>query len=93
MTNPNSVKSFIGCYKISRIVQGLGTWYVYRQGDSLACKEMDYKDADVFAFYLGETLALVQTGGPVDMVRIAKDVLSSRQDGIPHSGRSGIFEA
>lgn len=57
MTNPNSVKSFIGCYKIVKPVQELGNWYLYRQGDSLACKEMDYKDAGVFAFYLGETFA------------------------------------
>jgi hypothetical protein len=38
-------------------------------------------------------LALVQIGGPVEAFRIAKDILSSRQDGIPHSGCSGIFEA
>jgi len=37
--------------------------------------------------------ALVQIGDRVDVFRIAKDVLSSRQDGIPRSGRSGIFEA
>jgi hypothetical protein len=37
--------------------------------------------------------ALVQIGGPVEAFRIAKDILSSRQDGIPHSGCSGIFEA
>jgi hypothetical protein len=38
-------------------------------------------------------LALVQIGGPVDVFRIAKYIVSNRQDGIPHSGRSGIFEA
>jgi hypothetical protein len=37
--------------------------------------------------------ALVQIGGPVEAFRIAKDILSIRQDGIPHSGCSGIFEA
>ena len=41
----------------------------------------------------GAGMALVQIGGLVEVFRIAKDVLSSRQDGIPHSGRSGIFEA
>jgi hypothetical protein len=39
------------------------------------------------------TRALVQIGGLVEAFRIAKDVLSIRQDGIPHSGCSGIFEA
>src|SRR5437879_2667073 len=37
--------------------------------------------------------ALVLIGGPVESFRIANYILSSRQDGIPHSGCSGIFEA
>jgi len=36
---------------------------------------------------------LVQIVGPVEVFRIANDVLWSRQDGIPHSGRCGVFEA
>jgi hypothetical protein len=37
--------------------------------------------------------APVQIGDPIEVFRIAKDILSSRQYGIPDSGRSGIFEA
>ncbi|WP_448724164.1 pentapeptide repeat-containing protein [Pseudomonas farris] len=53
MTDPNYVRSYIGCYSLSKTIKGLGTWFVYRQGNSLACKQMEIKDAAVFAFYVG----------------------------------------
>ncbi|WLG42757.1 pentapeptide repeat-containing protein [Pseudomonas sp. FP1740] len=62
MTNPNAVKTYIGCYYLTIIINygkiGSNTWFAYRQGNSLACELLDddtVKDATLFAFYLGDT--------------------------------------
>lgn len=62
MTNPNAVKTYIGCYYLTIIVNyggiGSNTWFAYRNGNSLACELLDddtEKDATLFAFYLGDT--------------------------------------
>ncbi|MPV67375.1 pentapeptide repeat-containing protein [Burkholderia sp. BE17] len=56
MVDPNSVRSCIGHYSISKTVNGLSTWFVFRQGDTLTCKQMDIKDTGVFVFYAGAPL-------------------------------------
>jgi len=63
MTNPNAVKTYIGCYYLTIIVNwgggiGSSSWFAYRQGNTLACELLDddtEKDATLFAFYLGDT--------------------------------------
>jgi len=61
MTNPNAVKTYIGCYYLTIVISNVfstSTWFAYRQGDSLACKlsdNGDLKDATLFAFYLGDS--------------------------------------
>lgn len=62
MTNPNAVKTYIGCFYLTVTVNyggiGSNTWFAYRNGNSLACELLDddtEKDATLFAFYLGDT--------------------------------------
>ncbi|MBC3345557.1 pentapeptide repeat-containing protein [Pseudomonas sp. SWRI196] len=62
MTDPNAVKTYIGCYYLTITVNyggiGSNTWFAYRNGDSLACELLDddtEKDSTLFAFYLGDT--------------------------------------
>ncbi|BBP59988.1 pentapeptide repeat-containing protein [Pseudomonas sp. St316] len=61
MTDPNAVKTYIGCYYLTVTVNyggiGSNTWFAYRNGNSLACELLDdgtEKDATLFAFYLGD---------------------------------------
>lgn len=67
MTNPNAVKTYIGCYYLTNVIN-TSTWFAYRQGDSLACQlsdNGDLKDATLFAFYLGDSFTpdTVSLGG------------------------------
>ncbi|MBR7962335.1 pentapeptide repeat-containing protein [Burkholderia vietnamiensis] len=61
MVDPNSVKSYIGCFSLYQTINLFGFtyyWIVCRQNDALMCQQIDQdgiRKATVFAFYLGDT--------------------------------------